>query len=285
VAAKKKAPAVRPSSPAPHVRIADQFYWFLSNLTPQETKLYLAFRFLAWRKDGRKKGHIGKSLRRIAREISMAYSTAHRALHGLQNKNLIRQTAFGFVLLEPSNGTLQSSGSPRFGSFDNPVDTSFDTPLTAVGGGEDKAKHYPNRIGVISERLTPIQIGYPTPNNPSGEKGLQRGETIIDPYLLENAPSASREDAARRFCLTERGEVNDTKTDEPLSAVEAKQRLEELRRRAREAIAIVEESQKKTSAPQLETNEEQATKEAKRIAELKRQAAELEREEKNDNDE
>lgn len=99
VAQKKRVATRRDRPEKPHSRLADFIYDEMSDFTSHEGWLYIALLTRAWRRDGPNRGKVRKSLKRIARDIGMPWSTARKAMGGLVNKGFAERKGVDIKVL------------------------------------------------------------------------------------------------------------------------------------------------------------------------------------------
>lgn len=182
------APTRRDRPTQPFSKLPDAVYsQILPYLTPYEFTLLIALKCQAWRKDGSKKGVIRKSLRRISKDIRMAWSTTWRAFEGLHEKGFVRADRYGIRLLDPD--------------FTRPITTAITTTVQK-GGQRIKSESGPTRArgGPTRARKWPHQgqeghlVPFPVNALDHGRDDLK--ETARDPAgsrateIVKNSPAS-----------------------------------------------------------------------------------------------
>lgn len=274
----RRNPARRDRSTEPHSRIPDSIYSVLSSFKPYELKLWLALKSREWRKDGSRRGLVKKSLNRIARDIGMSRDAAQRAFRLLKDKELVEWAGFGIRLLEPD------------------FTKGFTTALTT----EDHRRRRPSRrpgVAVskaVSDRSQrPATTVIPFPGNESGcgrsvltiRRARDEPTHAVDAPkgYADNAPRKSARGYARgsaalssntRSQRKDKAEmVDETDSTETLDVIplDREAAFELLKKVRARAEAAADEAAAKREADRAAVRQ----KEADRIAELKRQGAEL----------
>lgn len=257
-----------PTAP-PHVRIQDHFYWLLAHLTPPEAKLYFAFRLQAWRADGRRKGYISKSLRKISKEIDLAWTSAQRAMKGLERKGFVVWKPSGIYLPEPEK-------LPDPPLFSHEFRTRFNTEAPRKIPSETKTQVVHSGPGVVQIGTKVVQIGTnlvhsgpPTPNIHLKNQQVTRARNDhrydLEKRYTERRASRPLEGVeCARSNLIEGGNRGTRDGKHPLSQSEIKQYLDELR-----------QITSAPAPPAVRSDAERDRYEEERRAELRRQAEQL----------
>jgi len=233
------------------------FYYILKDMNGSEVKLWLAFRLLAWRTEvsernpkGPKKGAIEKSLRQIGREIDMHRSTVCYNMKKLLKKGLVRWGQRGVYLTERMNIDYFDTG------FDTAIDTK--TPKrTKNGSVQHRDKRWCSKLD------TPVlQIGHSPHLTLVGSDNKPPVETTKRRSLNRERASAPPKGRSRAIAYT----GDQERTELPREKTRAL--IQELKQAA---VSIKKPPSEKRQTPDEEAHERE------RIAELKRQAAELEK--------
>lgn len=182
----------RPGSP--HVRIPDEFYKLLGFFAPREVTLLLAILCQTWRKEGRRKGEVRKSLRRIARDIRMSWAVAQRACQALRDKGFVSiRNGKLYVDCDPF-ATALATAFATFPDRGNPVEKTLKNwPAVGPGGPLE------GQSGPLEGQEWPAG-GPPTALNGNGHNGFTHGRSDLG---IRGIRRASTRDARATVPLTE----------------------------------------------------------------------------------
>lgn len=278
---KGRTPARRDRSTLPHSRIPDAVYHVLAELTPYETKLWLALRCRAWRKPGSRRGVVRKTLRRIAKDIAMPWGTTQRAFNGLRSKGFAEWCGEGIRLLELDFTTALTTG---FTTKDDRRIDSESGPTRATPG-PTRARKWPHQgqegqlVAFPSNGLNPGRddlIETVRGARQARPRTVERSSQAQDLTTEDRAPLTPSGDGARLSRKPQK-ENNDVMTDDDddltVRDMPHDEAIELLRKIKARAMAAADEGTAKIQRDR----DAQREREEKRKDELRQQARELEK--------